>query len=391
MALRVLHAPFVVGGHASNLARAERALGLDSWSVALQPNLYGHYADEILWKDTSKKFVNELRRWRLIWRAARKFDVIHYNFGTPLTPLVLNSPSAKGNSGRKLAYETYRRYAALTEFWDVALLSRLRKAIFVTYQGDDARQADFCLSRFEVSIAAEVDEKYYPAGSDELKRQAISRFDYFADKIFALNPDLLHVLPKRAQFLPYAHIDLAEWRPEGSTPGAGARLRIVHAPSHRGAKGTRYVLGAIDRLRNEGLAFDFLLVENLPHAEAQSVYRSADLAVDQLLAGWYGGFAVELMALGKPVICYIRDEDLRFIPSEMARELPVIPAQPASIYRVLRECLTERRTWLAEVGTRSRAFVERWHDPRKIAAFLRDEYLRVLLEKRQRNRTLRDA
>ena len=44
-----------------------------------------------------------------------------------------------------------------------------------------------------------------------------------------------------------------------------------------------------ERLKREGMPIELLLVENVPFAEAQRMYRRADLLVDQLLVGWYGG------------------------------------------------------------------------------------------------------
>ena len=66
--------------------------------------------------------------------------------------------------------------------------------------------------------------------------------------------------------------------------------------------------------------------KKLSNKEARKRYETADILIDQLLAGWYGGLAVELMALGKPVICYIREDDLKYIPKEMRDELPIINA-----------------------------------------------------------------
>jgi glycosyltransferase involved in cell wall biosynthesis len=106
--------------------------------------------------------------------------------------------------------------------------------------------------------------------------------------------------------------------------------------------------------------------------------------VDQLLAGWYGGLAVELMALGKPVISYIRESDLKFIPQEMRKDLPIISAAPATIYSVLKEWLTVRRDELPKVGQSSRAYVEKWHDPVKIAARLKSEYEAILANRKSR-------
>jgi hypothetical protein len=98
------------------------------------------------------------------------------------------------------------------------------------------------------------------------------------------------------------------------------------------------------------------------------------LLVDQLLVGWYGATAAELMALGRPVICFIREDDLRFIPTKMSEELPIINATPGTIYQVLKDWLTVRRNELCSRGKQSRRYVERWHDPLQIAVRLRDAY-----------------
>src|SRR5262245_56179011 len=278
--------------------------------------------------------------------------------------------SRRTSLGRRMLYPAYSRLCRWTER---SILSR--KIIAVTYQGDDARQGDYCRRNFAISIANEVGLEYYSAETDEQKRRSIAWFDDFADLIYAVNPDLLWVLPKRAEFMPYAHIALKEWVPPASRP-RGVPL-IVHAPSHRAAKGTRFILQAIDRLTAEGVALDFLLVENLPNQEARQAYERADLVIDQLLAGWYGGFAVEAMALAKPVICYIREGDLGCIPAEMKADLPLINATPDSIYSVLKEWVTTRRAELHERGRASRKYVERWHDATRIAAKLIRDYQRV--------------
>src|SRR5262249_48350106 len=119
--------------------------------------------------------------------------------------------------------------------------------------------------------------------------------------------------------------------------------------------------------------------------EALDAYARADILVDQLLLGWYGGAAVECMALGKPVICYIREDDLKFIPEEMRQELPIIHASSATIYAVLKEWLTVRRHELPALGRRCRAYVERWHDPLKIAAGLKADYEAILASRQHGN------
>jgi glycosyltransferase involved in cell wall biosynthesis len=372
-ALRVLHCPYNVGGHPQGLASAERELGLRSWAVSLNPSFFEFEIDEQLAKPQDSRIALELKRMRLLWRAMRDYDVIHFNFGQAILPSPLHGVLPGETRSPAWMRRIYRWYAQRLDMRDLLLLKKAGKKIFVTFQGNDARQGDYCASNFAISIAAEVGRDYYPPEADAAKRRVIARFARFADRIFFLNPDLGHVLPAEARFLPYAHVDPREWRPPAH-PSDNGRPLVLHAPSSQLVKGTKYVLEAVVRLSDEGVAFDFELVEGLTHREARKVYERADLVVDQLLAGWYGGIAVELMALGKPVVAYMREEDLAFVPSAMREELPIIAATPATLHDVLKEWLTVRRQDLAEIGSRSRAYVERWHDPIRIAAELKREY-----------------
>lgn len=367
MPLRVLHCPTNTGGHSRALANAERKIGLESRQVSFESHPYGYEADEVLYAGCTSELARKCRRWGLLWRALRNFDIVHFNFGQSILP----PPRNRNWSLTVGITDAYHRLGGMA---DLPILKWAGKGIVVTYQGDDARQGQYCQEHFSISPAGEVEEGYYSAATDAHKRQLIGRMAKYADRIYALNPDLLHVLPPQARFLPYGHVDLCEWRPSTRSRVADKTPLVVHAPSHRGVKGTRFVLEAVQRLQKEGVQFEFELVENVPRTVARHAYERADLVVDQLLCGWYGGFAVECMALGKPVIAYIRDGDLGFIPDKMRAELPLIQATPQTIYEVLKEWLTERRDELPEMGEQSRTFVERWHDPLKIAANLKNDY-----------------
>ena len=387
--IRVLHCPTNVAGNPHGLAKAERELGLKSWSVSFERPPFNYETDEVLFDEDDSIFVREIKRWRFLWRVLIDFDIVHFNFGQSImqqwVPPILMMKWLTSTAHVKCSSFVQcvaRCYTGLFELRDLPLLKMMGKGIVVTYQGDDARQSDFCLANFENSPAGEVELGYYSPELDAHKRYRIASFAKYADRIYALNPDLLHVLPNQAQFLPYSHVDLRDWRVVDKASPASKVPVILHAPSHRGVKGTRFVLDAVSRLRAEGIALEFVLVEGISHAEARCMYRRADLLVDQLLCGWYGGLAVELMALGKPVICYIREGDLKFIPRQMREEMPIINATPTTIYDVLKEWLTKRRHELSEIGLRSRAYVEKWHDPLKIAARLKSEYETILASKR---------
>ena len=369
-ALRILHAPENTGGHPQGLVEAERELGLASTGIALHPTPFGYPSDEIVLADDPGLLTRELRRLRLIRRALRDFDVVHFNFGLSFTSPYVPPGAAPPGESHALLRRLYRGSTRIAEQRDLPLLKRAGRGIAVTFQGDDARQGDR-LARFDVNPLAELPPHYYTPAGDAHKRVRIERWARYADRIYALNPDLLHVLPPNARFVPYASVDPRTWTPV--LPANDVPL-VVHAPTHQGIKGTRFVLAALDRLRDEGVRFELALVEGLTRSEARRTYERADLVVDQLLLGWYGGVAVEAMALGKPVVCFLRQDDLGFLPHGMRDQLPVAEADPSTVYDVLRRLITGGREQLADLGRRSRLYVERWHDPMRIAADLAGDY-----------------
>jgi glycosyltransferase involved in cell wall biosynthesis len=164
------------------------------------------------------------------------------------------------------------------------------------------------------------------------------------------------------RWIPDAHVvppglDLSEYTPVPSEDRA--RPVVLHAPSSRRRKGTEHVIAAC-----EDLDVELDIVEGLHHDEARRHYERADIVVDQLNAGWYGIFALEAMALGKPVLSHLRDEAVRETQGEMGVEVPIVPVTKETLRGQIAELATdvERRR---RVGAASRAFVEQIHDADK--------------------------
>jgi glycosyltransferase involved in cell wall biosynthesis len=164
-------------------------------------------------------------------------------------------------------------------------------------------------------------------------------------------------------------VDLS--RIEPSPPSDRERPLIVHAPSSRRRKGTEHVLAAI-----EGLDADLELVEGLHHDEALERYRAADVVVDQLNAGWYGVFAIEAMALGKPVVTFLHDEAVRRTEEAFGIRVPIVSATAETLREALRPLVADapRRR---ELGAASRAYVERVHDLEHVTDRLLALYARL--------------
>lgn len=372
--VRVLHCPWNVAGQSAQLAAAERVLGADSRCVVIEETAIGFPADEALTRPNAGIIAREAARWRLLLRAMRWADVVHFSFGQScLVPHAF--PSLGDMNWLNPLAAVWRLYCRAVWLKDLPLLSGLGKTLAVTWQGDDARQHDRSLELFDISIARALGESYYTPNSDGWKRRTIAAFQAHVPIHYALNPDLLHILPNQARFLPYASLDPGSLTPR--PPQDSARpLVFAHAPSHRGAKGTEHVIAAAERLKAEGSHFELRLIEGMSRADAIVAYAECDVVIDQLLAGWYGGLGVEAMALAKPVIAYLREGDLASLDPLMRAQLPVASATPDSIADVMRGFIETPRGKLGDLGRASRSFAERWHTPHAIAARTLADYQR---------------
>jgi hypothetical protein len=343
--MKVLHCPTDTGGNAWGLSRAERKLGIHSDVMVRRADSreYPHDIDLRLrsgwWPSRAYRLV------KFLVGAAREYDVFHFNWGMTLFDYWLWNVNCL----------------------ELPLLKRMGKRIVVTFQGCDARMKTWSRTHLATSACRECDVRWCTERVDEIRQARIKKIFFYADQVFALNPDLLHFLPG-AEFLPYASVDATEWVPSQNTGSwkHGTRpLRMLHLPTNRSIKGTRYIEAACERLRQDGFAVELTVVENAPHARVRELIEATDVVVDQLLIGWYGAVAVEAMALEKPVFCYLREEDLkRFVPFH--EQIPILRTTKETLADDVRGFMmngSEGR----EIGAAGRAFVRRYHDPLQIA------------------------
>ena len=201
-----------------------------------------------------------------------------------------------------------------------------------------------------------------------------SVFHYLGSDIRGKTPDEL-AYGKRAsaeivgsydaiRWVPEAHVvpnglDLSKYVPQ--SPSTNGRVRVVHAPTSRQKKGTEWIVDACAKLPVE-----LDVVENTRHDQAVERYKQADIVVDQMNAGWYGVFACESMALGKPVLTYLHEEAVRRTEEAFGVRLPLVPTSKETLADDLRP-LIESPELRAEIGARSRAYMERVHDANAIA------------------------
>ena len=280
----------------------------------------------------------------------------------PSLPISVSTGSWK----LKLAREVHYLLSEFLQILEVRLLSLLKRRIVITFQGDDARQGDKSLEIFDESIALNVESDYYNFRTDQIKRRRIRRLSRLTSSIFYVNPDLAHFLPSTARFIPYCHIDV-----DGKAPSTKNRktskVHIVHAPSHRAAKGTDVIVETLNKMQANGHPIKFTLIENVAHTDIGELLLDADLLIDQLHAGWYGGIAVEALCRRVPVMTYLRDSDYSVLPSQLAEDIPIISVNRTNLEESVAAFLALTDLDLVALQESGVQFASKWHSPEKVA------------------------
>ncbi|MFO1445000.1 glycosyltransferase family 4 protein [Bacillus sp. Bva_UNVM-123] len=135
---------------------------------------------------------------------------------------------------------------------------------------------------------------------------------------------------------------------------------IIHAPTNRSFKGSIHVKEAIKKIQGKA-EFTYQIVEKMSHEKALEIYKKADIIIDQLLCGTYGMFSVEAMAMGKPVVAFIRDDVRKKFPAS----LPIVQATPETLADVLLKLIQNPKE-RHELGIAGRRYVEEYHSAKRV-------------------------
>jgi len=305
--VRVTHCPVNIAGIPWENVQALRRKGIEARLVVFERGTLHPEADISL--DRHGRLPQKLlQQFAAFARLAPQTDIFHFYFGLTLIPKSLQFP----------------------------LLRALGKKSVFHYLGSDIRGKTPAELAFGKRAGAEIIGSY-----------AATRWV----------PDG-NVIPPGLDLRPFTPVP----------PSDSPRPLVVHAPSNREKKGTRFVIEACAQLPVE-----LDIVEGVPHDVARARYARADFVVDQLNAGWHGVFALESMALGKPVVAHIDPAIADRSAEGFGRRLPIVPATKETLVDALRP-LVEQPALRREIGAESRAYVEQVHDIDRVADRLLDVY-----------------
>ncbi len=247
---------------------------------------------------------------------------------------------------------------------DLGLLKRMGKTIVFSHWGchDGYRPSSF--AKFENGRVCSECNQYNGMCTDKYVETKCKPQMKYADFIINHDPDFEGY--NRGSSYLHGLIDTDFWNPEESVPDrfvleqkSNDTVKIYHGfanSNQRGGfekniKGSKYIKDAVERLQNEGHNVKFMYFNKTSNKELKYYQLQADIIVDQLFYGWIGSTAREGMALGKPVVTFIRKEWL----ANQDDLLPVVSADSDSIYHVLKN-LVVNEGFRKKMGIDARTF-----------------------------------
>lgn len=337
---RIVHAPLEIAGQIGLLCEKLKARGHSATGYNFFPN-YLNY----------RKVINtdayELSR--LLEYAVAHYEIFHF----------------------------HNSYTFLESYSDVELIAKAGKKMIMHHRGNDVRFRSRA-SAWDGYVNPYVDaECSFP---DELIDRNLRFFaEHMAaaivqdDELVPYVKDYYERCGKPVYVLPRL-IDLDGYEPVYGGSDPFKPPLVVHAPTQRGFKGTDRICAIVEQVSSE-VPLRFRLVEGVSHAEAMEIYRAADIVIDQVLCGAYGNLSVEAMALGKPVICYIRPDLFgRYPPG-----LPIVPANPDTLHDAL-SGLARSSGLRLQLGRQGRAYVEAHHEAGNVVGQLLAIYDSIMKE-----------
>lgn len=313
--MRVLQGPIEIAGQMGKLSKGLKGAGVESIAYNYFHTYLG-YTDHV---HNIDGYELEL----MVPDAVHRFDLFHFHYGYTMAP----------------------------EFVDLPLLHSLGKPVVMHHWGNDVRTHALA----SLNNPWVFTEDSPPAEKvDESLRKLTQYIKYAIVQDYEVYP---YVAPyyKKVFVLPIA-FDVSSVTPSYPSTSQTNPL-IIHAPTNPAFKGTAYIEDAIKKLQHEGFTFRYKRIEKMSNAEALSLYKEADIVVDQILCGSYGMFAVETMSLGKAVVGYIREDLVDKFPEVP----PIVSANPTQIYQELKQ-LIQHPELRNKIGKQGRKYVENHHD-----------------------------
>lgn len=336
--LRIFHGPFDICGQAISLANSQRDIGYVSDCIVYSQDVYGYSQKAHLNLNINScgRVLRKILKLFLFLFCLTRYDVFHFYFG----------------------------HSLLNRNLDMPILRLFGKKIVMNYCGSDVR-----LTFVEKSRNLYWDKFQFGIDKESFDKSKVNKMKWhniWVHKVIAprnLYENVSQIFPvEKIEKSIYVQnqVDLRKCGP--IVLSSNDVPVIVHAPTNKDLKGTKYVEKALNELKSDGYEFEYIFFNETTHSEVQKILREkADIVVDQLLLGGFGSLAVEAMSYGKPVIGYVLQE----IIDEHCPDLPIYNTNIDNIKSNIVKLLEDEKLRI-DLGKKGRDFVEKYCDKNDI-------------------------
>lgn len=161
-------------------------------------------------------------------------------------------------------------------------------------------------------------------------------------------------------------LDLDLWKKSTkvqTADGINGEVNIVHAPNHRGFKGSEFIQSVIESLKEKGLKINYILLEKIQNEDVRKILRTqADILIEQIVYIGHGLNGLEGMASGITTISNLSNKEYTE-PMErwsFLGECPLVSSNFDTLEENL-ELLVRNPSLRRVIGDRSRLYVEKYH------------------------------
>lgn len=354
-----------IAGYYRNLAQGLTQLGVDFQYVQLSPNSSGYGTQSKLPFFIRLPYL--IAKWRLKisvepglytvhktkqnWLSLLRFVLYVFEF---LLRLLIVLPWAIMNFDIFCFGARSNIIGIKAGYWDVALLKRLGKRIIYVYHGSDGRPPyiNGSIVHNLLNTYKNWDEKL--SRLSRKTKHAVDKISKLADVIID-NPYSAHFQSK--PFINWFSIGAPYYSDKvdhhvNQSQNKDKPLRILHAPTHRIAKGSAIIESCISKLQSEGYRLELIMIHGRPHDEVIDEIQKCDFIIDELYSdALMAGFAAEASFYAKPVIAcgYVDDIGLKSL-------IPTYYCRPEELEFAVRKFIDEPN-FRQELGNRAQHFI----------------------------------
>ena len=235
---------------------------------------------------------------------------------------------------------------------DFEYLRKRGAKVVQLFYGGDARCWNAFHQEYKVDISTMTEQPIDNSNFNSILTR-LRKAELFSNQIYSL-PDQMGLAIR-----PYSKITVPfEFEKYQFNITNRAVPKIVHIESRQPYKGEEFIYSAIEKLKMEGLPFEFRSYKNLAHSEVRHVLEDADILVDEVMIFGPGSLGNEAIACGCALATKMQPDHI------IARN--VCNLSEHNILEPLRRFILNRETRVRDLKI-CRELLEQHNSPREVA------------------------